>query len=597
MKKKVLVIFKKTFSEKEKKILKISAGYKIVIAPAELKSEIESLGLAYTSLEDFVEAGNICSANELVVELSEQKFSNGTRVSKSFIYKGYELWWINYDTLFFLYCLPYTQYKKLLSHLLSYQDIHFYNPPFPRLFECFMSAHGKRFKFFKELSFKSPSFLPVGVFFQILLTLLFLPVLIIRRLPVMVYISDEFHKSTDYHFRMGFIYDELRKRKIPFVEFIRSIEPWQIVLRHAFRRKRPVLYTDAVSFLARFISYLTGGRLRARRMFKIHSSDVENNLEKQFKLNLATQYLFCVYDDVWAIRIMRIFLSVIGTKSALIVAAMGRNFQTVLACKLNKIPIIGILHGVSSQHYNVYDFMPSYDGDKVLSVDKYGVWSEWWKEYYIEHSRVYHKDQLYVSGPMRPLIKGEETEYSPNTSSGKIKVLLVSEQLAVPEEVLPYLKVLIEDESILLHIVFRPYLDGFGIWLEKHHPEILEKIGENQIFRNGIKEAIPKCDVVIGSHSTAVLESLLVLKPMVFFYTKKWGDYFDLKNYDTNHTIFAENPTELIKNLKMTKSVSTEKLKDLQKRFFGDPYQNGSKWAVDEVEKSIVSTKVKRLIK
>ncbi|QQR64931.1 hypothetical protein IPH92_05275 [Candidatus Kaiserbacteria bacterium] len=524
MKKTALVIFKKTFSEKERNFFKNTAHYEVVIAPAELKDEITLLGYTYLALEEYVEAGSIYTANTLVQELSTLTFHDGTRVSKSFIYKGYELWWMNYDTLYFLYCLPYSQYKRLLEHLVIYDDIHLYNPPYPRLFESFMTAYRKNFKIIKERKIKSPSFLPVGVFCQIMLTFLFLPVLIIQRRPIMVYISDEFHGSKDYHFRMGFIYEALRAKNLSFVEYIRSIESWSTVITHAFRRKRPVVYTDAILFIARFISYATGGRLRAKRLFKNYSTVGGYDSEKQFKLSLATQYLLCVYDDVWAIRIMKVYLRVTGVKSALIVAAMGRNFQTVLACKLNKIPIIGILHGVASQHYNVYDFMPTYDGDKVLSVDKYGVWSEWWKEYYTAHSRVYQKEQLYVSGPMRPLMQNEAVAYSKKLPSGPINVLLVSEQLAVPEEVLPYLKALIEDKGISLSIVFRP----------------------------------------------------------------KWGDYFDLKEYDTEHTFIAENPEGLIQRVKQSTDVSEETLRDLQNRFFGNPYQNGSAWAIEEIEKTLI---------
>ncbi len=590
MKKNVLVIFKKTLSQKEKKILRDNSQYQVIIARSELKKEIEDSGYAWTSLEDFLDAGSIYTANALVQELSQLTTPEGSRLSKSFIYKGYELWWINYDTLFFLYCLPYSQYKRLLEHLVEYEDMYLYEPPFQRLFGCFLNAYGKKFTILREPGLRSPSFLPLGVFLQILLTLAFLPMLMIQRRSIMVYISDEFHKSKDYHFRMGFIYEELRKKNLPFVEFIRSIEPWRTVIQHAFHRKRPVLYTDAVSFIARFMSYVTGGRLMAKYTFNALRTSARHTPEQQFKLNVATQYLLCVYDDVWAIRIMRVILHLIGVKSALIVAAMGRNFQCVLGCKLNNIPIIGILHGVASQHYNVYDFMPQYDGEKVLSVDKYGVWSDWWKEYYATYSRVYKKEQLYVSGPMRPMIEGETTAYAKRNISGPIKVLLVSEQLAVPEEVLPYLEALMKDAGISLYIVFRPYLDGFGTWLEKYHPDILEKIGEDHIFRNGIKEGIPVCDVIVGSHSTAVLEALLVLKPMVFFFTKKWGDYFDLKEYP-DRTFLAENPTELLEKVRISTNASVEVLQDLQKRFFGNPYQNGSKWAIEEIEKVLASQK------
>jgi len=66
MKKNVLVIFKKTLSQKEKKILRDNSQYQVIIARSELKKEIEDSGYAWTSLEDFLDAGSIYTANALV---------------------------------------------------------------------------------------------------------------------------------------------------------------------------------------------------------------------------------------------------------------------------------------------------------------------------------------------------------------------------------------------------------------------------------------------------------------------------------------------------------------------------------------------------
>jgi len=409
----------------------------------------------------------------------------------------------------------------------------------------------------------------------------------------MIFVGDKFAKSKDYDFRMKFIYEELRQRKIPFVEFIRSLESWKAVLEHVFVRKRPVIYSEGVAFVGKFLSIISGGRALARRRFGVSILSSEVNPEARFKYLVATQYLLNVYDDVWAIRIMKWILRAIGVKTAFITAVAERNFHAFLGCKLNAIPTVGILHGVASRHYTVYDFLPSFNGIRTMSVDKYGLWSEWWKKYYLENSKVYLPEQLYVSGLMRPLERKERSDLNtdskgPTLKSGPIKVLFVAGQLTAPIEAIPYLRALVEAKGLSVHITFRPYRDDFEKWLRGHYPETLEKIGEEKILRGDIHDAIAQCDVIVGAYSTAVLEGLLQFRVPIFFRTKKWGDYYSLKEYDEEHSFFAENLAELIEKIKNARTVSKEDLKKLQERYFGDPYKNGSKWVVDQLEEALL---------
>ncbi|MBX4181706.1 hypothetical protein KW807_02475 [Candidatus Parcubacteria bacterium] len=437
-------------------------------------------------------------------------------------------------------------------------------------------------EFLLERGFKGPSSLPFGVLIQILITAISLPILAVKKISTIVYTGDKFDQGKDYDFRMKFIYEELRKRGMPFVEFIRGLEPWSKVISHAFKRGRPVVYSEAVVFVARFASVISGGHTRAREKFGNHLVTQESNPERRFKLLVSTQYLLGVYDDIWAIRMMKWILKVIGTKAACIPAASERSFHTVLGCKLNNIPSVGILHGVSSRYYNIYDFMPGFDGERTLSVDLYGVWSEWWREHFIKYSQAYKPEQLAVSGPMRPLEKS--TLKVEQVSKDKPRVLFVSEGVAVPEEVLPYLKALLNNESISLYITFRPYRDSFEIWLKNNHPDILQAFDSNKIIRQGINDAIGQCDVVVGSYSTSVLEALIQFKIPIFYSTKKWGDYYDLREYGDKHPFFAENPQEFIEKILEAHSVPLGTIKDLRERYFGDPYKNGSQWVVDRLQ-------------
>ena len=542
-------------------------------------------------LNEFIEPGSVQEASAFAEELSRLTLPDGSRLAEAFTYKGYELWWIYYTSLFLYFCLPWTQYKKLLEYLKDFKSIYFYRPPYKSLFFYYLKAYGCETNILREPGFKSPSFLPFGIFLQIFITLLCLPVLMVMRHGIMVFVGDKFAKSKDYDFRMKFIYEELRQRKISFVEFIRSLESWKAILQHVFVRKRPVIYSEGIFFIGKFLSVISGGRVLARHRFGVDVLPSDTYPEARFKYLVATHYLLNVYDDVWTIRIMKWILHAIGVKAAFITAPAERNFHAFLGCKLSAIPTVGILHGVASRYYTVYDFLPGFRGAKRMAVDKYGLWSEWWREYYLENSKVYLPEQLYVSGLMRPL-QIKTSSGTPDKDVGHIKVLFVAGQLTAPEEAMPYLLALVESRDLSVHITFRPYRDDFEKWLREHRPEALEKISEERILRGDIHDAIAQCDVVVGAYSTGVLEALLQLKVPIFFRTQKWGDYYSLKEYDAEHSFFAESPIELIEKIKKTRAIPHEDLKKLQERYFGDPHKNGSKWVVDQLEGALLKGRI-----
>lgn len=566
MNKSILVIFGENLPKKSKKWF---AKFDEIIGPKELKN--------------FVKPGSIHQAHHLVGQLPELALSDGRILSKSINYQGYELWWVHYDSIYRKFCLPYTQYAGLLSYLKDFEKIYLFEPPWPDLFRYFLKAYHRRYFIFS--SFLLRKLLPIsfGGLIQFILSIVFLPWLMISSPKLMVYIGDKFDQTHDYDFRMKFIYEELRRRKIPFVEFIRSLEPWSVVLRHAWKRKRPVVYPTAV---ISFIHFL-GKRFGQKKEKELKKLFFSSDSEQYFWFLAATHYLRNIRGTIWSIRAMKLILQGIGVKAANIVGGCERNFHTVLGCKLAGVKTIGIQHGAIPRYFFVSDFMPGFDGPKPLSVDKYGLWSEWWKKYYLEKGNAYRPEQLYVSGPMRPLTKekyvsGEE----PSQNKEPQKVLYISEGLAVPAEVLPYILTLLETKDFELYFKFRPYRDGFELWLKENQPEIYDQILKRaKILRGGIEEAVSQCDVVVGSHSTAVLEGLLELKPFIFFWTDKWGDYRDIRSFDTEGRFFADSPQELIEKIRKSVNVSKEDLRKLQEQFFGNPYQNGSKWVIDQIQK------------
>lgn len=554
--------------------------FEVVVAPQKYAETITQKSLTFIELESFIDSGNVLLAEQLVEELSRLTHRKGSRISKAVNFRGFELWWIHYDDLLYRFCLPYTEYHRMLVFLQNFPKIFFYQPPFDTLFKYYLEARGRECVTLKGKSQKRPS---LGMIFQALISFPFLLGLAVVRPKLMVWTSDLFEQSNDFDFRYKFVYEEMRRKKIAFVEFIRSLEPVSVVLAHAWERRRPVIYSYAVINVVKYMAFLSG-RANDYGLSDLVPAE-EADAEQKFKFSLATHYLSNVRGEVWSILLMKFFLKIIGVKAAIVPVALSRNFCEVLACKLAGIPTVGILHGAPSKGYNVYEFMPAFDGDKYLSVDKYGLWSQWWKEYFIKNSRAYQPEQLFVSGPMRPWQKddGPPADTKP-TEGGLLKVLFVAEHLAAPLETLPFLRALAEEPGLSLRIKFRASRDNFEEWLKNNHPEILSKIGRGNLLKGNMAKAIADSDVVVGSHSTGVLESLLQLKPFVFFKTDKWGDCFDLESFDSEYGIFAKNPEEFLAYVKKSGSIPQDVLISFRDRFFGNPYANGGKWVIEQVE-------------
>ena len=177
-----------------------------VVASPKLRQAVEAHGSAFVDLDTLCGPGSIYEASALLEELSYMKMPGGIRIAKSFVYKGFELWWVHYENLFRYFCLPYTQYKSLLEYIKDFRSVSVYHPPHKNLFSCYLEAHGKKMTVLEDPGDRGPSSLPFGVLLQIIITLLSLPVLAVQRRRTMVYTGDKFEKDKDYDFRMRFIY-------------------------------------------------------------------------------------------------------------------------------------------------------------------------------------------------------------------------------------------------------------------------------------------------------------------------------------------------------------------------------------------------------
>ncbi|HJN62015.1 MAG TPA: HAD family hydrolase, partial [Candidatus Parcubacteria bacterium] len=236
----VLVIFTNDLPKKTQKWWR---QFERVVGPKVLREKIKNMHISFTDIEELTNPGSIQEAHRLGDKLSQLALSDGRGLPKLITYLGYEIWWMHYEDLSYKFCLPYTQYRDLLLYLKDFNKIYLYQAPHLNLFQYFFKAYNCEYIIFnqpKGFRFRLRKLLPIplGILVQVILSLPFLLWLRITRPKLMVWTSDRFDPPHHCDFRMRLIYEELEKRKIPFVEFIRSQESLPTVLDHAWQRKR-----------------------------------------------------------------------------------------------------------------------------------------------------------------------------------------------------------------------------------------------------------------------------------------------------------------------------------------------------------------------
>jgi hypothetical protein len=239
--------------------------------------------------------------------------------------------------------------------------------------------------------------------------------------------------------------------------------------------------------------------------------------------------------------------------------------------------------------YLGHEFMPEYAGPPI-GTDFFGVWSDWWKEYFLKNAKIYPKGGIEVSGSLKKMAFKNSFEQSSSLSTqsyqldiGQTKIInvyIVSENHLPVSELLPYLNQLVKMESTRIAFKIRPFgTDIFWNALTKHG--IYDKT-KFTCTNAPTPDCFLNADVVIGTHSTAILEALWLNKPILVLNTKKWGDYFDLQNSRVGKKVWVNDPSELIEKIRnLEQNQTSDALKELWINYFSQ--QSGSDWIIEKI--------------
>ena len=514
-------------------------------------------------IEDYVKFSSVAEARKL----TDKIFSYNTDFIAEYDHKGFKVTWSWYSDVF-QFCIKYLEIERLMQAIdtLNIQHLRIGNisPQYRKVLEVY---------FFNKITDSSVSegnlLLNVKLILFNVVILLFsiLSILFFILRPgrnVGTYTGDFIYKSTRSDFRLNHLYEKYGQNSIQYIEFIRNTKIKNFFV-NVYKRRRFAIYYTAIIF---FVDLLSRKTKYSRQPQNFYQSVLYSYHHASIVLKKST-------------LIIEKILKILRIDKFVLISFSSRSAHLSIAAKSLGLKTIGIMHGLQSKEDSCHEFMQSYKEDKKIGCDRYGVWSSYYLEYYRKYSKISNIDSFQYCGLLRPAISIDQDSSFERVSEEKIKVLLISEPLVAVSEIIPYLKLLMEDNGIEVGIKVRPMIND--IYYEKMKLEFPE-IQNLKIYDGKLEDIADDFDVFVGSNSTAVIEASLFGKISVLLKTVKFGDYFEIDELTYKHNLLIKDPKFLCNEIKfrVENENDLKTIEKIKKRFFGEN-KDGAHWILEQL--------------
>lgn len=243
------------------------------------------------------------------------------------------------------------------------------------------------------------------------------------------------------------------------------------------------------------------------------------------ELKFVNNYLNNFSKNRYQIYLFKLLFKSFKIEQYIIWETSHRQLFSRIAASDCGVNTIGFMHGFAFNSYISYLHLDSYKGNFKFGPDIFIVWSQFWKKYFSKSS-IYKT--IYDWGPLR---YNKFSDRVKEKSDEKLNVLFISEPLIDVSEMIGYLNFLISNKTKFnLTFKLRNLNCKFYKQLINNYPEYKSI----DITTEPFEKAVEKFDLVIGSHSTAVVESSIFNVPFLAIITSKWGDYFEISKKHPN---------------------------------------------------------------
>lgn len=345
--------------------------------------------------------------------------------------------------------------------------------------------------------------------------------------------------------RISELYNLFKQNKHPYIELIRSntTSP-KIVLLNLIKRRRPAIYYDSFIFFVNLYKIQQGCSLFNYLAFRGHSPTC----------------------DLILIKIFKFIFKKINLKILIPWFSSSRTIHLIAAASLNQVKSIGFMHGLSFISNMRHEYMPEYNGGLYPKLYKFGVYSDYFKQEFVNNSTLYEK--IEVSGPL--FYKQNNISLNKKNNANFNTALFISETHSNVDELIPFYDLYLSNHSTL-HLKIRNYTsDIFYENLKKYNYSNFNRIVP-------VSLSAPSCfenyDIVIGSHSTLLVEASAHNKCVLILYTNKYKDFFKIQSDENLSKLLVLTPDDLTKKISFNNKNDSIKFKE---KFFCN--KSGLEW-------------------
>jgi hypothetical protein len=511
-------------------------------------------------------------ALDLLKKINSLQDSSGRRISSLVVEDGFEPWWYAQDRLLRFYLVPLTQIFPLLEAASRVDAMSVQGAP-PDLERVLRAVAGK--SGFAGMPSSAATRSAKGVLGEAAMLAVAWASLAAFRLAgrdTVFFIIDNVSPGMRHDFRFAPLYRELDRGGFRYAEYAHTLLPRQ-ALRNFLRRRRPVFFLESADVWARWFGRKiappavsappTGGALEDRALWALVPTVLE----------------LCAF-SVARQRILKRALEFQRVRRALIFDDNRHNFELIAACRSLGIPVLGFQHGVFNKfHAGLMAF--GFSGGRPHAFDRYGVWSNLFRDRLLRDSALFGPERVFVSGPVRPpeeasLGTGRSAQEGEN-SPRRIRVLVISEPLARKPEVAAYLQTLLRDPQFELYLKLRP---GES---ERSLEDYSLPAGRVHLLQTGtVYAALEQVDVAVGTYSTVLYEAILARKPVVWMKTSR---AYGRELAEDHLAEAARTPGELPGAIRKAAAARSAELEERRELVWGREINDGSKSLVVELKR------------
>jgi hypothetical protein len=402
----------------------------------------------------------------------------------------------------------------------------------------------------------------------------------VRRPQVLVFSSDVITPGRSYDARIEKIYTSLFTTGSRFIEFFGSKGGGREI-GNFFKRRRPCLYRDVAPVWLQTRNERGLARLgqsvgRSRQDPEV---DFLHSVAEKILLPASLSSKQMVRNLQWILRRLR-------PQIGLFLDDSRYAHELVTACKLNGIPTLGVQHGLYSCIAPGLISL-GFQNARNHGFDRYLMWSPFFVDLMSNVSSLYKKDNLRTGGLPRNRVSVSET-LLPETDPSKerLRVMFVIEDydsILQNTEVFPYVRSLLANPRIELFIKLRlsPVNVGKGK-LRTPFTEMTEMdFPQPNLLTGPIDAYLPQMDVVVGSWSTAVLDSIYHQRPVVLFKTSLYEDPLGLSAAGV--ATIVDRPSELAGAVARAAQEPAAAMARYKSQVWGDREINAEELILEEI--------------